>query len=547
MTTNLIDIEVRARDHASGAVKTIRGNFKNFAKHAKESLKSIGPTGQVAMAEVSASAEAAGAAVDSAFAANPIGAIIAAATALAGFFSAAVDDAAEYQKATVNLRAALSTLGPVHESAVKSLQDYADQLQSVTTLSREDVMGVEAMGASLGHFTGGGLKTATTAAIGFAAAYKVNASQAMKLFSEVAGGGAISLSRYGIVLPKTATAQEKLNALMRIGTKDFALAKAKTDTLGGSWTQLKHTLGDFMATAGRPVMLGLMELFKGASAALTAMGAVFHWSINVMRRELEFFWSMAKKGFAALGHIFATLMPGWIKHWVGAIEKVTGALSTFFGWIGRKSGQAFNAIAAVGADKPTGSAGNDSAPTMPKAFGAPLAAGKHVVSARQIAREAVHKHHLHVEYVLRVKREEAREQHLKEVAAHKHAMIVARDQHRAEQAAKHQALVIARKQHEDALRVARQKLHASHREIHQNAQRASHLQQYSVNGAVGAGISGVAAAFASASQASSSPAAKTAAGVARIASLTAQSHGLLQQIADSLGHNTLIAGVLKGV
>ncbi|MGC9261022.1 MAG: hypothetical protein ACP5I8_13235, partial [Phycisphaerae bacterium] len=185
MVTENVTLKINAKNNTGNAMQSVSGRFKNFSKVAADQFKHLGAAGAFAMkGEIAPAAVEAGAAVDTAFAFNPLTAIIAAGAALVVFLKEAVGAANEYQKAVVNLRAALGTMGPVQKGAVKGLEAFAEHIQNVTALSRENVMGVEAMGASIGHFTGAGLETATRAAIGFATAYKINATEAMKLFSE---------------------------------------------------------------------------------------------------------------------------------------------------------------------------------------------------------------------------------------------------------------------------------------------------------------------------------------------------------------------------
>ncbi len=381
MVTENVTLKINAQDKTGVAMQSMRGKFKTFSHSAEDLLKHLGSAGTLAMTgQIAPAAVEAGAAVDTAFDANPLGIIIAAASALVGFFSLAVGSANEYQKAVVGLRAGLATLGPVTRGAMRQQEEFADHIQNVTTLSRESVMGVESMGASIGHFSGTQLTQATRAAIGFATEYKINATEAMKLFSQVAQGGAISLSKYGIVLKKGATAQEKLNALMKIGNKGFGLAKAQTDTLSGAWDQFKHTMEDFMSAVGKPVMFALIGLFKGLDVVVQGAVMSFTWTFNVIKKIVVSWWSVVKAEFMEVKEFLSNLMPGWLKGFAGTAVKafkwVGHIAGSVFGWIAKKTEDAGKAVAkfgGIGVHK----SDDDAGPISPSSIGpTPLTAAQ---------------------------------------------------------------------------------------------------------------------------------------------------------------------------
>jgi hypothetical protein len=94
------------------------------------------------------------------------------------------------------------------------------------------------------------LEEATTAAIGLAAKYRLDLKTAFMLVGRASKGQTQMLTRYGIVLDESLTAQEKFNAILKIGADNFYLAEAAAKETKGAIIQLKNEWGDLQEQIG---------------------------------------------------------------------------------------------------------------------------------------------------------------------------------------------------------------------------------------------------------------------------------------------------------
>ncbi len=161
------------------------------------------------------------------------------------------------EQAEVDLAAALRSTGDATGKNLKSLKEYATELQRATTYGDEEILTQMAYGKNLG-ITTDRLKDATKAAMGLAARYKLDLQAAMMLVGRASQGQTQMLTRYGIVLDETLSPQEKFNELLRIGAENFGLAEARADTFLGQLTKLRGVITDVVfETLGKPLLAEL--------------------------------------------------------------------------------------------------------------------------------------------------------------------------------------------------------------------------------------------------------------------------------------------------
>ena len=146
----------------------------------------------------------------------------------------------EQEKAERSLMAATN-------QSIGSFKKFASEIQKATIYGDELILSQMAYAKNLGVTTDQ-LEAATTAAVGLAAKYRLDLATSMMLVGRASQGQTQMLTRYGIVLSESLTAQEKFNAVLKIGAEAFHLAEADTETLEGAWTQFKNAAGDFSET-----------------------------------------------------------------------------------------------------------------------------------------------------------------------------------------------------------------------------------------------------------------------------------------------------------
>jgi hypothetical protein len=150
------------------------------------------------------------------------------------------------------------------QSSITEFKNYAAAMQRLTIYGDEQIISQMAYAANLGVTTNK-LKEATTAAIGLAARFRIDLSSAMMLVGRASQGQTQLLTRYGIVIDQSLSAQEKFNELLKIGAESFNLAQEAAKTAQGTTTQFRNALSDLGETLGDkilPLMTDYIKLLK---------------------------------------------------------------------------------------------------------------------------------------------------------------------------------------------------------------------------------------------------------------------------------------------
>ena len=142
----------------------------------------------------------------------------------------------------------------------EQLQKLASDLQLVTTYGDEATMATMALGMNMG-IPAAKMEDATKAAMGLAAAYKMDLNTAMQLIAKANAGNTSALSRYGIQIDETKSKQEQFAQVLAQGKQAFPLAEA--DTLSGKLQQLANVWSDLTEAVGEFIV----ELFGVGDAS----------------------------------------------------------------------------------------------------------------------------------------------------------------------------------------------------------------------------------------------------------------------------------------
>ena len=175
------------------------------------------------------------------------------------------------EEAVASLKASFSDLGEGAQAATDDFVQFAGELQKQTKFGDEVIIQQAAIAKNLG-VTGDKLKEATRAAIGLTAK-GIDLKTAFNLIARASTGNTGLLSRYGIVLKSTGSAQEKFNELLAMGAADFDKAAALSDTVGGRFQQLKNAIGDLFEEVGGAFAggSGLKDFLKGFTDVVQAL------------------------------------------------------------------------------------------------------------------------------------------------------------------------------------------------------------------------------------------------------------------------------------
>lgn len=209
------------------------------------------------------------------------------ATGLLAFGAKAVAAAAEQEKAERSLAAALKLVGDGRRESLDDLKQYASGLQQITTYGDEALLQLMSLGATSGQLAGRDLKRATVAAIGLSKAFGIDTVAAMRLVARAAVGDTAQLKRYGIIIEQTLSTQEKFNALLKIGERNFSLATDEVNTLAGGIQQLKNALGDTMEILGGAAPGGENNWFAQQAQGVSALNAALQDTDSELNSVLQ--------------------------------------------------------------------------------------------------------------------------------------------------------------------------------------------------------------------------------------------------------------------
>lgn len=165
-------------------------------------------------------------------------------------------DAAALQEVSVNnLNAALSRAGILTRETSQDLQEFASQLQSVSTFGDEAILGVSSLITSLTKLDKEGIKSATAATIDLATALDIDLGTAQLLVAKAANGNITAFQRYGISIEKGTTKTETFANTLEALNKQFGgAASSKLNTYSGSVTSLSNAYGDLFEPIGDVVV-----------------------------------------------------------------------------------------------------------------------------------------------------------------------------------------------------------------------------------------------------------------------------------------------------
>lgn len=242
-------------------------------------LKGIGQVGVGAAKGISVGFIAAAAAVAG---------VMAATRGLKRAFDAAVGATSVQEEAINSLNAALESHGNATGTASQAIQDYAAELQKVTTIGDEVTIGIASQIEAMTGLAEEGLLRATQAAIQLSKAFKIDLKAAASLVGKELTSTTSALTRYGIQIDKTGTQQEQLTELLE-GTKaGMAIARAEVELYSGKIIQLQNVYGDLQESIG--------AFLTQNPEVLTAIDAV-----KLVMRELIIIIEENRKAYLALG------------------------------------------------------------------------------------------------------------------------------------------------------------------------------------------------------------------------------------------------------
>ncbi|MDD2230788.1 MAG: hypothetical protein PHY48_15485 [Candidatus Cloacimonetes bacterium] len=219
-----------------------------------------------------------------------VNAAITAAKSLAGAINSVVAPAMVQEKAEQDLAAALKNTGIYSAQLESQLKAQASAIQSVTTYGDESILMATRQMQVIGQLSADQLPAAQKAAVGLAAAYKLDLNTAFEMVGKAAAGNTATLSRYGIVLEEGLDPQEKFAELLRVGADRFALARDEANTTSGALQQMNNLWGDLKEVIGTWILPMLGDVAAAFSDVLKLIQGVSNHEKSAQKQTEALAW-----------------------------------------------------------------------------------------------------------------------------------------------------------------------------------------------------------------------------------------------------------------
>jgi len=188
------------------------------------------------------------------------------------------------EQALTRLSSALKLSGQFTDEALKSLEDYSNEMEGVAQVSAEVIASNLAMLSSLTKLDSQGLRSAETAAIDLSAALGKDLSTASEMVAKAINGNDMAFKKLGINLDLTGDKTQNLLIITDAIQKQFGgAAAARVQTFGGALFVLRDAWGD---------------MFKEVSKAVTQNRVVIDFMNSLSKVFSELTASISKENFA---------------------------------------------------------------------------------------------------------------------------------------------------------------------------------------------------------------------------------------------------------
>lgn len=195
---------------------------------------------------------------------------------MAGFIKESVNAASESESALNSLKFALASTGLLTDQNVKSMQDFATQLQETTAFEDDAVIASMALLQSLARLDTEGLQRATTAAADLAAVLNIDIATASRMLAKAAEGNTVALNKLGLEFDKGSTDAETFSNVLTTLEKRFGgAAQAQAKTFAGALAQLSNIYGDLQENVGGLIVQNpaVIAAFNTLKSAIIKVGA----------------------------------------------------------------------------------------------------------------------------------------------------------------------------------------------------------------------------------------------------------------------------------
>ena len=192
------------------------------------------------------------------------------ATQLPSAITKSIQAFGQQEMAVQKLTAAIRSNGGNVSEVLPIMQNFASEIQRITTYGDEQVLAMQAMASSMG-VSSDQMQGVIRSAIGLASALNMDVMTAVKAASAAVQGKTTALQEYIPALAKCKTESEKLAVVQKLSASGFAQAKAEAETSVGKLKQLANAWGDLAETIGgqfAPAAADIAGLLKGMCSVL---------------------------------------------------------------------------------------------------------------------------------------------------------------------------------------------------------------------------------------------------------------------------------------
>jgi hypothetical protein len=198
----------------------------------------------------------------------PVAGATAAIVGLAKGAKAAEEAFFQQEKAVALLNASLQATGQFTSSTSQEIQDFASELQGVTTVGDEASIQLTQFAVSAG-LSADQAKQATKDAIGLSKAFGVDLQAAIKATTNAQQGDFNQLNRYIPAVKNAKDETEKAAIAQQSLANAFEVAKKEADTAIGAQQQYQNAIGDTQEILGAYVAEGLTPVRRAFTELLT--------------------------------------------------------------------------------------------------------------------------------------------------------------------------------------------------------------------------------------------------------------------------------------
>lgn len=194
-------------------------------------------------------------------------------SAMLGLAKSSVAAYADSEQALTKLQAQVG-------NNTSSYQEFAANIQKITTVEDDQVIAAQALAASMG-MSSDMLNDAAKSAIGLSSAFGIDLESAMRMVVQANEGQYTMLGRYIPSLKDATTNTQKLAIMNETAARGFEYAKDKANTLSGQLEVNANLMGDLQEELGKTI-LQLAEPFVGA------INEVVKWFLQLDEGTKEF-------------------------------------------------------------------------------------------------------------------------------------------------------------------------------------------------------------------------------------------------------------------